>query len=77
MRLNFGRRFFTDNLALDGEGAGDPPVLTSVEPRFRTKFTFLGVGLEAGGIFIPTKSLEDTSEAMEGISRRRFCLLQL
>lgn len=76
MKLSFGKILFTDDLALDEEEVGDPPVLTSVQPGVRKKFTFLGVGLVVSGILIPTKSFEDSSEAPEGISGKRLCRFQ-
>lgn len=56
LKLSFGKRPLMDDLPLDEEGPGDPLVLASVEPGVREKFTFLGVGLGVGGIFIPTNS---------------------
>lgn len=76
--LSLGNSLFIDDLPLDdGERAEDPLGFASMEVGFRRKFTFLGVGLGVGGIFIPTKSFDDPSEALEGISKRSFCLFQL
>lgn len=77
LKLSFGKRPLMDDLPLEEEGPGDPLVLPSVEPGVSKKFTFLGVGLGVGGIFIPTKSCEVASDSLQGISRKRFCLFQL
>lgn len=76
LKLSFGKRAFID-LALEEEGPGDPLVLATVLSGVKRKFTFLGVGLGVvGGILIPTKSGEDASDGLEGISRKRFCRFQ-
>lgn len=56
MKLNFGKRFRSDDLPLDEEGPGDGVILSSVEPGVRRKFTLLGVGVGVEDIFIATKS---------------------
>ncbi|KAM1099929.1 hypothetical protein ACFX2B_006392 [Malus domestica] len=56
LKLSFGKRDFIDDLPLAEEGPGDPLILPSTEPDVKRKFTFLGVGLGVGGIFIATKS---------------------
>lgn len=77
LKLSFGKRPFMDDLALEEDGPGDPLVLAAAESGVRRKFTFLGVGLGVvDGIFIPTKSGEDASDGLEGISRKRFCRFQ-
>lgn len=56
LKLSFGKRDLLHDLPLDEEGPGDALNLASLEPGVRLKFTFLGVGLGVGGIFIATKS---------------------
>lgn len=69
LKLSFGKRAFIDDLPLAEEGPGDPLTLASMEPGVKRKFTFLGVGLGVGGIFIATKSSAQSSDVLEGISR--------
>lgn len=56
LKLNFGRRLFLDDLPLVAEAPGDPVTLVSLGLGVRKKFTFFGVGLGVGGIFILTES---------------------
>ena len=56
LKLNLGRRLFMDDLPLVAEGPGEPVALVSLGLGVRKKFTFLGVGLGVGGIFILTES---------------------
>lgn len=56
LKLSFGKRDLLQDFPLDEEGPGDPLVLALLDPGVRLKFTFLGVGLGVGGIFIATKS---------------------
>ena len=56
MKLSFGKRLFKDDLPLVEEGPGDPLILASDGLGVKRKFTFLGVRLGVGGIFIVTDS---------------------
>lgn len=56
LKLSFGKRLFKDDLPLDVEGPGDPLILASDGLGVKRKFTFLGVILVVGGIFIMTDS---------------------
>ena len=71
MKLSFGKRVLIDDLPLDEDGPEDPLAIASEEVGVNTKFTFLGVGLDVGGIFIATKSV-----VRDGISRKRFLFFQ-
>lgn len=74
LKLSLGKRLFKDDLPLDEEGPGEPLALASAELGVKRKFTFLGVGLGVGGIFITTESPKESSTVFEGISRKRFLL---
>lgn len=74
LKLSLGKRFLKDDFPLDGPG--DPQAFTSLELGVKRKFTFLGVGLGDGGIFISTESCKESSNVDEGISKKRllsFC----
>lgn len=72
LKLSLGNKLFKDDLPFDEEGPGEPPALASTELDVGRKFTFLGVGLGVGGILITTESCEESSNVLEGISRKRF-----
>lgn len=76
LKLSLGNKLFKDDLPFDEEGAGEPPALASTELGVRRKFTFLGDGLGVGGILITTESREESSNVLEGISRKRFLRFQ-
>lgn len=74
--LIFGKRRFMEDFPLDEAGPGDAfPLASEGVVGVRRKFTFLGVGVGVGGIFIWTNSWEATS-VLEGICKKRFCFLQ-
>lgn len=76
LKLSFGKRFFNDDFPLEEE-PGDPIALPSIELGVSRKFTFLGVGVCVGGIFITTESCKDSSIVFDGISKMRCPRFQL
>lgn len=72
LKLSLGKRLLKDDFPLDVEGPGEPQALASLELGVKRKFTFLGVGLGDGGIFITTESCEESSNVLEGISKKRL-----
>lgn len=75
LKLSFVRRLFFDDLVLDAWVVGDPS--GPEEFGVKLKFTFFGVGVGVGGIFIRTNSPEeeDGCNVLDGISKNRFCFL--